>query len=139
MKMPEEETDLHDLAGAIKAQMEQELPSEWGQMQINDWQRKTFGLEDKDPFAIWDKFQGEVAELYSAMRQYQQVRELHGSSELEKFCKELADVYIVLCQLAGQAGINIQGWVDVKMDVNVNRQWNVTADGIGQHVEGTGS
>lgn len=48
---------------------------------------------------------------------------------------ELADVQITIYALAYGAGIDLEYWVNKKMDVNRNRRWQPNGDGTGYHIK----
>jgi NTP pyrophosphatase (non-canonical NTP hydrolase) len=96
------------------------------QATINEWQRKTFGPQD-DQAAIYHRLVQEVSELGEA----------HPQDDAT-LAKELADVQIVLFQLAGSLGINLQAEVDRKMAINRKRSWHLHGDGTAQHIPDTG-
>ena len=101
----------------------------WNQHAISEWAVHTFGpaeaIED-----IFDKTADEFDELEA---------EIYGPStddgyiDTSKVAKELADVYIMIAQMATHIGVNLQSEVDKKMEINVSRQWDVRGNGTGQH------
>lgn len=111
----------------------------WDQKAINDWQERTFGLKTASVSAIHKKLREEQKELKAEVGAL--LGENLSLAELESLIKnigvEIADNIIVLMQLAGRLGIDIQDNIDQKMEKNVRRQWNVNSDGTGQHVKGT--
>jgi hypothetical protein len=53
----------------------------------------------------------------------------------DKVAFEIADVEIVLRVLAHRRGVNLQAYVDRKMQVNRSRRWKANGDGTGYHVK----
>lgn len=49
--------------------------------------------------------------------------------------EEAADVVILLHRLAALAGGDLTEEVDAKMQINRQRQWRPSGDGVGQHIE----
>lgn len=95
------------------------------QSTVNAWQRETFGPQT-DRQAIAEKLWDEMRELHRAVSQ---------SASCKRVTDELADVQIVLWQLAGSYSIDLQCATDAKMMVNRGRSWNVRGDGTAQHVD----
>ena len=96
------------------------------QSTVNAWQRETFGPQT-DREAIMEKLSEELWELNHAV--YRDVGR-------KKVAEEMADVCIVLWQLAGAYNIDLTDAVASKMAVNRARRWNVRGDGTAQHVPG---
>lgn len=57
-----------------------------------------------------------------------------GKPDPAKVPDEVADVYVMLAQVAEGRGIDIQTEVDRKMAINRARVWKLNGDGTGQHV-----
>lgn len=70
-------------------------------------------------------------------RAYSEMRELCATFTRLSAAEEMADVMIVLLGTAEQFGIDLQAEVDAKMQINRNRQWNVTSEGTGYHIKET--
>lgn len=84
---------------------------------IQRWQRETFpGVK---PEAALDRLKTELVELEE---------DLHDIDEL-------ADCFIVMCQLASSIEGDLGKAVERKMTKNLNRQWKISADGTGQHIK----
>lgn len=94
------------------------------QQSVNEWQRETFG-EQSNPFAIADKLLRELWELHAKMQK----------GTRSEIAEELADVQIVLWQLAGAYRVDLQAEVDRKMAINRARKWRLHGDGTAQHVD----
>lgn len=89
------------------------------------WQQKTF--PDASFAGAFYKLQDEVSELTELVERRGYIS--------EQLSEELADIFIVLVQVAGLAGVNLYHAVENKMHINSNRKWNIRADGTGQHVK----
>lgn len=98
------------------------------QQTVNAWQRETFGF--CPPGAAFRKFQEEVEELRQA---FVGLYETDDPKALPAVIKELADVQIVLWQIAGAMQQDMQQAVDAVMIQNRARTWNLRGDGTGQH------
>lgn len=97
------------------------MPNET-QQSINQWQRETFGPQDRlGP--IEEKLQDELYELAVT------------DPDDTKYAEELADLQIVLYQLAGAAEVDLVAAVDRKMLINRARKWDVRGDGTAQHIK----
>ena len=95
------------------------------QKSVNAWQRETFGPQTNH-FAIADKLLHELWELHAKMQK---------NAPRHEIAEELADVQIVLWQLAGAYNIDLADAVARKMHINrYERAWNVRGDGTAQHV-----
>lgn len=94
------------------------------QYTINDWQFDTFG-RSHNAARTATRLNEEVAELLTAV----------VLGDIISIHKELADVYIVLCCLAGELDLDLHHEVDAKMVVNRARTWVITDPGHGYHVK----
>lgn len=94
------------------------------QSQIAQWARETF--PDATIHNIIDKYTDEADELYTI---------LYGEDEYA-IADELADVAILLYQIADRCGVDLDMAVAGKFDANRARTWTRLADGTYQHVEG---
>lgn len=130
------------------------VPLEWfsiykpqrgeNQVSISEWAQYTFGTA-KDPTVLVGRTLEEFGELMALFlppdiaRKFKDaiaaVRARSRLQELDtgKIAGELADVLVVLYQVAEAFGVDLLGAVDAKMQVNRNRKWKITAGGIGQH------
>lgn len=100
------------------------------QQSITEWGIKTFGKPRRETLiARLNKEMEEILELALSARRLKTKRKLIG--------KELADLHIVLVQVASAYGVTLHEEVDGKMIINRNRAWVMTGKGVGQHVKGT--
>jgi NTP pyrophosphatase (non-canonical NTP hydrolase) len=93
------------------------------QADINRWQLKTFGMQGA--WVAWKKLQGEVHELGEL---------LESDAALGRIADELADVFVTLCGVALEVGVQLEPEVVTKMVVNRNRTWAKRGDGTFQHI-----
>lgn len=93
------------------------------QRQICDWAEPVFGPVDH-PVSLVDRASGELAELRAAVE----------ARDLDEIGMEAADVLILLYRLADQFGIDLDGAVRTKMEINRNRNWQAAGDGTGSHI-----
>lgn len=96
------------------------------QASIYQWAVTTFG-KARDEFQIWRRAKAEFDEL---------MRAIISRKPPEKIVEEIADVVIVLCQIAERLGLSLAEAIDRKMAINREREWRTNGDGTGQHVEG---
>ncbi len=96
------------------------------QASIYQWVRETFG-EPRSNFQIFERAQEEFDEVNFAL--------VNGSVP-EIVVEEIADVVIVLSQIAERLGVDLADAIDRKMAINRAREWKTAGDGTGQHVEG---
>jgi NTP pyrophosphatase (non-canonical NTP hydrolase) len=93
------------------------------QESIHKWAVNTFGnVIKQSTYAI--RMNLEVAELLQKLDQ--------GKWPAAR--EECADVFIVLCCVASQLGIDLQDEVNRKMEINRNRKWKLHGDGTAQHI-----
>ena len=100
------------------------------QASIYQWVRGQFG-EPKDNWQILGRAEEEFEELREALH----MRAIHGGHQ-EIVVEEIADVVIVLSQIAERLGLGLGEAIDRKMAINRAREWVTNGDGTGQHVEG---
>lgn len=93
----------------------------WTQVSITGWSTQTFG--NRTALATAVRMNKEVAELLSALE--------NGEDDVAR--KEVADVAIVLMQVAQRLGIDLDTEVQKKMDINEKRTWRKMEDGSFQH------
>ena len=96
------------------------------QASIYQWARETFG-EPRSNFQIYNRAREEFRELGDVL--------IAGSND-PKAVEEIADVVIVLSQIAERLGLDLGEAIDRKMAINREREWVTNGDGTGQHVEG---
>jgi NTP pyrophosphatase (non-canonical NTP hydrolase) len=94
----------------------------WTQETITEWSTKTFG--ERSPLSTAVRANKEMAELLSALE----------NGELEVACKEVADIVIILMQVAERLGMDLNYVVQLKMNINEKRQWEKKEDGSYGHV-----
>lgn len=118
------------------------------QKTITDWSREHFGYQS--PLTIALRMNVETAELLNALGSHERVQggPIMDSDDLEALAAErdrlrehaadeVADVGVMLLQVAEVLGVDLLARIDRKMAKNRARQWEKTADGTFQHVEGT--
>jgi NTP pyrophosphatase (non-canonical NTP hydrolase) len=98
-------------------------PFKWTQEKITRWAQSQFGVVP--PLGIATRMNLEVAELLDAL----------NNGNVEEAIKEVADVEIMLRQVAETLGVTLDVEVEKKMNVNEARQWRKTASGSYQHVD----
>lgn len=115
---------------------------------ITAWSRENFGSQS--PLTIALRMNVEVAELLNALGSYERAaaeptsgaddREVLSDARLElreKAADEVADVGVMLLQVAEVLGVDLMERIERKMVKNRARQWARGADGTFQHVAGT--
>lgn len=90
------------------------------QKTVAKWANETFDFPPLS--ATVEKLKHEVAELNSALP--------------HEIGRELADIQILLWQIAEWWETDIQKEVDMKMEINRSRKWKRMPDGTYQHEEG---
>ncbi len=95
------------------------------QESISKWIKQTFG-EARSNSRIVARANEEMAELLS----YSTSNDNH-----EKIAEEIADIFIVLYEVATNVGVDIHKEVNQKMEVNRARKWKLDNTGCGQHIE----
>jgi hypothetical protein len=98
----------------------------WDQKRIADWGRATFGVPE-NALGIIVKAREEFDELEAECLG-------EGHVEVDKILEEAADVVLCLYQLVDNLAGNMQDELDKKMEINSNRTWVKTGDGVGRHV-----
>lgn len=98
------------------------------QASVTQWARETFG-RPKSSWALWERCLIEVEEAEDVLREW-----AVGHTNYAELGPELADVLIVLYQVASQLGLNLNDEVAKKMKINRERKWSINDDGTGQHV-----
>lgn len=88
---------------------------------IQKWTRDTFGPAQVEK--VYLKVMEEMGKLAVALRT--------GRREVGY---ELADIVITLTQLANAYGVDLESYVQAKMDMNKKRTWKLRGDGTGDHV-----
>ncbi|MBB76579.1 MAG: hypothetical protein CMJ75_18900 [Planctomycetaceae bacterium] len=105
------------------------------QRSITDWSRETFG-ETKDPRLVFDRLDEEFDELRYEVRKAGEASDRGEDFIDDDIASEVADVGILLYQVAHSYGIDVHEAIDAKMKINRRRKWKTTGvAGIGQHVE----
>jgi NTP pyrophosphatase (non-canonical NTP hydrolase) len=94
----------------------------WTQVSITGWSTQTFG--NRTALATAVRANKEMAELLSALE--------NGEDEVAR--KEVADVVIVLMQVAQRLNIDLDAEIQRKMEINEKRNWRKMEDGSFQHV-----
>ena len=116
------------------------------QQSITEWGQYTFG-KASDPALLVGRALDEFAELMEILlpervaKKFTEVcdslraraRTPKGKDVQAKVAGELADILVVLSQVAEGYGIDLLGAVDAKMEVNRARKWKTTMNGMGQH------
>lgn len=95
------------------------------QKSICDWAHETFGNATATT-KIVDRFFEEVVEL--------RLNAFTVPYFTQHIQDECADCLIMLYQVAGAYGFDLQEVVDEKMKINRERKWHTTGDGTGQHL-----
>lgn len=91
---------------------------------IQEWQRETFpGVAPKDALG---RMLQEADELEEVMDELPNV-------PVSEVMDELADVFIVMCQVAAALDGDLSDAVTRKMNINLSREWKINPDGTGQH------
>lgn len=93
----------------------------WDSARITAWGTKVFG-----PTTTAAIFKRTMKEVKEAQDQFDNI-------DWEKLYDELADISIMLHQVAATLGHNLDDDVDRKMDINECRKWKLSGDGTGQH------
>jgi NTP pyrophosphatase (non-canonical NTP hydrolase) len=94
------------------------------QKTITEWAVKTFGQPD----GTWPLVGRAIEEVKELVAAYE------NNEGDEKIVKEIADIFIVLCQIPEQLGYDLWEAIDNKMAINRSRMWNTNGDGVGQHL-----
>lgn len=91
----------------------------WTQKAITDWAEQTFGPATFD--ALYAKLGEEMTEFADC---------IGAGREME----EMADMLIMMYQIAEKHGFDLHEAVEKKMKVNTSRTWRLHGDGTAQHV-----
>ena len=94
------------------------------QESITKWAEETFGIA-KSCLTIINRATEEIVE----MRDNALIDDKHPD-----IAEELADVFIVLYQVAAILGVDLHEEIDKKMAINRARKWKLRGDGCGDHV-----
>jgi len=94
------------------------------QREIATWARETF--PNAALIDVYDKFEDELDELYEAV---------WAQDDPVMVGRELADVAILLYQIANRYCIDLDGEIASKLAVNRARTWTPVGDGTYQHEE----
>ncbi len=96
------------------------------------------GSEDQQSISEWaiSKFGSFSSDARCAARANEEMAELLGAiaNDTRDAGSEIADVVILLYQLAWRLDICLHEEVDRKMKINRSRSWKTSGDGHGQHV-----
>lgn len=95
----------------------------WDQKKITEWSVNTFGITDF--ISVAHRMRWEISEFYECIDQ----------DDIENAKKEIADIEIMLRQVAEMLGVDLDEAVDKKMDINEKRKWERGTDGHYQHVD----
>lgn len=93
------------------------------QRSITAWGDATFGPATLQ--TLFDRVADEWRELVEAWE----------AGDQRKAAREAADVYITMVRWLEYLGFDLHEEVDIKMGINRERKWRVTAEGVGQHVK----
>ena len=96
----------------------------WDQTKILDWSTETFG--EKSALSIAVRGNKEMSELLSALE--------NSVADKKEIAMECADIVIFMMQIAEKMDYDLLALVEMKMDINEERQWEKKADGSFQHV-----
>lgn len=101
---------------------------------ITDWAETTFG--PNHPAVIAARMSVEVAELVSGLSTVAHLPvEQIDPETLHALREEVADVNVMLSQVAEKLQVDIGAVTDFKMSINRKRTWGRTASGHFQHTE----
>lgn len=101
---------------------------------ITAWAEETFG--ENHPAVIAARMSVEVAELVSGLSTVAHLRvEDIDPETLDALREEVADVNVMLSQVAEKLQVDIAAVTDYKMSINRKRTWGRTASGHFQHTE----
>ena len=102
------------------------------QKSITEWAVDTFG--EKHPVFTASRMMKEVVELNEALVAVSQIPvSLISSKMMETLVSEVADVEIMLRQIAESLSIDLDSSVDAKMQINRKRNWVANEFGSFQH------
>jgi NTP pyrophosphatase (non-canonical NTP hydrolase) len=102
------------------------------QRTINEWQVAMF--KHVTPLQAFARLHKEFSELLTLLA-YTPTNSSKHDEWAAKVAPECADLYVVLCQLCNELGVDLQDEVNKKMAINRKRVWAKTKDGDFQHVK----
>lgn len=102
------------------------------QLEIVDWARDTFGTPPA-PQVMAARMNREVAELLSAVAKLDANPNAWSDDDWQRVRGEIADVGIVLVQLAENIGCTLRLAMVNKFEVNKEREWAKDEHGTFQH------
>jgi NTP pyrophosphatase (non-canonical NTP hydrolase) len=91
---------------------------------IAQWAETTFGPVDSLEVLV-NRAQHEINELRDALAR---------NASPAEIAHEAADITIFLHRLAALVGHDLSTAVDQKMSINRQRRWQLSGDGVGQHL-----
>ena len=91
---------------------------------IAQWAEQTFGPVDSLD-RLLSRAQQEIAELRDALAR---------NAAPTEIAHEAADITIFLHRLVALVGHDLGSAVDQKMSINRQRRWQLSGDGVGQHL-----
>lgn len=106
-----------------------QAPREETQETITVWALETFG--GRSPLLTATRMNCEVAELIDLLAQIE--ADPNNMKLQHQVAGELADVEIILRQVAQRCCVNLQAAVNVKMGINRRRKWEKLPSGRHQH------
>lgn len=104
------------------------------QQLIAEWGVRTFGKAEARDIAT--RMNAEVAELLIGLNHIPPAG-LDREEAIKALGMECADIGIMLVQVAARLGIDLETFMEQKMEINRNRKWGVQANGKVQHVSGS--
>lgn len=108
----------------------------WSQAKIGEWGEKTFG-RPANALSLVDRTKLEFDELFDLTHYMgddeHMVREQRFVS-VDDVMEEMADVVIILNQIAYYLSQDLDAAVAAKMIKNLKRKWVKTGDGVGRHI-----
>lgn len=103
------------------------------QMSITEWSVEQFG--ETPPVTIAIRMNKEVAELLMLLHNLPDDPAKWTEEQHKKVAGEVADVGVMLSQVAETSHINLTHAINIKMSINRNRVWKRADDGSFQHDE----
>jgi NTP pyrophosphatase (non-canonical NTP hydrolase) len=91
---------------------------------IAEWAETTFGPVDSLDVIV-RRAQQEITELRDALAR---------NASPAEIAHEAADITIFLHRLVALVGHDLNAAVDEKMSINRQRRWQLSGDGVGQHI-----
>lgn len=98
------------------------------QRSITNWANETFGAPS-NVMVIYDRMMDELTEL-----RWELLKNVGEADNTRAVGREVADVAIMLAQIAELSRVNLHTEVDDKMAINRKREWVTTGEGVGKHV-----